>query len=314
MKKLETFFQSPKKVAAAALALILVVGGLVFATSQVNASRSQSTGIGLEKSVAVALADAGFEQNEVSGLRASFDKDDGINVYDVYFIAGGYEYEYTVKASDGTIVDSSIETPDGQKVSADETGDIGMEKAKEAALAHAGLKASQVDFTKAKSSTDNGRRIYEIEFFKDNVEYDYEILASTGEVMEFSKEAERQGTSSSGNAQSGSSGSNSGSSTSGSSGSNSGGSTSSSNQSGSSSSQSNFIGVDKAKSIALKDAGVSSSSATFMKAKLDRDDGYYLYEIEFYSGDMEYEYEINALTGAILERDRERMDYDDYWD
>ena len=65
---------------------------------------------------------------------------------------------------------------------------------------------------------------------------------------------------------------------------------------------------------ALKDAGVSSSSATFMKAKLDRDDGYYLYEIEFYSGDMEYEYEINALTGAILERDRERMDYDDYWD
>ena len=91
MKKLETFFQSPKKVAAAVLAVILVVGGLVVATSKVNASNSSSsTGIGLEKSVEVALADAGFEQSEVSNLRASFYRDDGVDVYDVYFIAGGY--------------------------------------------------------------------------------------------------------------------------------------------------------------------------------------------------------------------------------
>lgn len=311
MKKLETFFQSPKKVAAAVLAVILVVGGLVVATSKVNASNSSSsTGIGLEKSVEVALADAGFEQSEVSNLRASFDRDDGVDVYDVYFIAGGYEYEYTVKASDGTIIDSTIETPDGKQVTAEDTQDIGLEKAKSIALDHAGLKENQVDITKAKSSTDDGRQVYEIEFFKDNIEYDYEILASTGDILEHSKDAERatSGSSSSSSSTSG----NTGSSSSAGSGSSSGSSGSSSSSSGSS--QSGYIGVDKAKTIALKDAGVSSSSATFTKAKLDRDDGYYLYDIEFYAGDMEYEYEINALTGDILERDRERMDHDDYWD
>ena len=258
----------------------------------------------------MALADAGFEQSEVSNLRASFDRDDGVDVYDVYFIAGGYEYEYTVKASDGTIIDSTIETPDGKQVTAEDTQDIGLEKAKSIALDHAGLKENQVDITKAKSSTDDGRQVYEIEFFKDNIEYDYEILASTGDILEHSKDAERatSGSSSSSSSTSG----NTGSSPSAGSGSSSGSSGSSSSSSGSS--QSGYIGVDKAKTIALKDAGVSSSSATFTKAKLDRDDGYYLYDIEFYAGDMEYEYEINALTGDILERDRERMDHDDYWD
>ena len=210
MKKLETFFQSPKKVAAAALALILVVGGLVFATSKVNAAGSQSTGIGLEKSVAVALADAGFSQSEVSNLKASFDKDDGIDVYDVYFIAGGYEYEYTVKASDGAILDSTIETPDGKQVTAGDTQDIGLEKAKSIALNHAGLKESQVEFTKTKSSTDDGRLVYEIEFYLDNVEYDYEIAASSGEVLEFTKETKQsQGSGNSSSSSNGSSSKNS---------------------------------------------------------------------------------------------------------
>ena len=78
---------------------------------------------------------------------------------------------------------------------------------------------------------------------------------------------------------------------------------------------SKYIGVGKAKSIALKDAGVSASSVTFTKAKLDRDDGVAVYEIEFYSGDTEYEYEIDATSGAVRDRDSEHRDYDDDdWD
>jgi uncharacterized membrane protein YkoI len=45
-----------------------------------------------------------------------------------------------------------------------------------------------------------------------------------------------------------------------------------------------------------------------MRVKLDRDDGKMLYEVDFNSGLMEYEYEIDATSGAILESD---MDYDD---
>ena len=50
-----------------------------------------------------------------------------------------------------------------------------------------------------------------------------------------------------------------------------------------------FIGVDRAKSIALGHAGVSASSVAFSKAKLD-DDGRGVYEIEFYVGNTEYDY------------------------
>ncbi|WP_314874899.1 PepSY domain-containing protein [Stomatobaculum longum] len=62
-----------------------------------------------------------------------------------------------------------------------------------------------------------------------------------------------------------------------------------------------FIGVDRAKSIALGHAGVSASSVAFSKAKLDDDDGRGVYEIEFYVGNTEYDYEIDAHSGAILE-------------
>jgi len=45
-----------------------------------------------------------------------------------------------------------------------------------------------------------------------------------------------------------------------------------------------FIGVDRAKSIALGHAGVSGSSVSFSKAKLDDDDGRGVYEIDAHSG------------------------------
>ncbi|MCD7796182.1 MAG: PepSY domain-containing protein [Clostridiales bacterium] len=73
---------------------------------------------------------------------------------------------------------------------------------------------------------------------------------------------------------------------------------------------SKYIGVDKAKSIALDDVGLSASDVTFIKAKLERDDGVYEYEIEFIYGDLEYEFEINASTGKIISYDCENI-YDD---
>ena len=75
--------------------------------------------------------------------------------------------------------------------------------------------------------------------------------------------------------------------------------------------------MDKAKSIALNHTGVKASAATFTKAKLDKDDGHYDYEIVFYAGGVEYEYEIDATTGKIRDYDSERMeddDWDDDWD
>ena len=64
--------------------------------------------------------------------------------------------------------------------------------------------------------------------------------------------------------------------------------------------------MDQAKSIALKHAGLSASNVSFTKAKLEKDDGLRKYEIEFVKGNAEYEYEIDAATGSILEYDIDR--------
>lgn len=65
------------------------------------------------------------------------------------------------------------------------------------------------------------------------------------------------------------------------------------------------IGHAKAKSIALNHAGVSENEAYDMEIELDDEDGTLVYEVEFKSGGMEYSYEINAATGAILKHETE---------
>ena len=68
------------------------------------------------------------------------------------------------------------------------------------------------------------------------------------------------------------------------------------------------IGHAKAKSIALNHAGVSENEAYDMDIELDDEDGILVYEVEFKSGGMEYSYEINAATGAILKHETELDD------
>ena len=68
------------------------------------------------------------------------------------------------------------------------------------------------------------------------------------------------------------------------------------------------IGYAKAKSVALNHAGVSEVKAYDMDIELDYEDGTLVYEVEFKSGNMEYSYEINAATGAILKHEAELDD------
>ena len=68
------------------------------------------------------------------------------------------------------------------------------------------------------------------------------------------------------------------------------------------------IGHAKAKSIALNHAGVSESKAYDMEIELDDEDGTLVYEVEFKSGNMEYDYEIDAASGAILKHEAELDD------
>lgn len=60
------------------------------------------------------------------------------------------------------------------------------------------------------------------------------------------------------------------------------------------------ITMDEAIAIALKDAGFAEKDVKGLHAELDRDDGITYYDVEFYQGSKEYDYEIHAETGKIL--------------
>ena len=152
------------------------------------------------------------------------------------------------------------------------TSDVGLEKAKSIALADAGLIASQVTFTKARQDWDDGRMVYDVDFYTSTAKYDYEIAAN-GTVLQ--REQETFTTAGTGT---GTGTTNNGS----------------------------YIGVEKAKSIALANAGLSANQVTFVKAQQDWDDGRMEYEIEFYYGGMKYEYTILATNGTILDMEVDR--------
>ena len=73
---------------------------------------------------------------------------------------------------------------------ADTAADIGMEEAQRIALEHAGILDPETAFVlKCEKDWEDGRTVYEVEFVVDAKEYDYDIDASTGEVVAFDGDA-----------------------------------------------------------------------------------------------------------------------------
>lgn len=169
---------------------------------------------------------------------------------------------------------------------------IGVEAAKSAAFAHAGLDASQVTMGEVDFDYEDGRMVYELEFYANGAEYEYDIDASTGAVVKFSQEGGRTQTSSSVG-----SGGASGSAPSGS-----GGGTA---QTGAGGSSSPDIGSEAALAAALNHADVSQDQVYDLEVKQEYDDGRLEYEIEFKTGGWEYEYTISAADGTILDYERD---------
>ncbi len=67
-------------------------------------------------------------------------------------------------------------------------GPLTMEEAKQIALEYAGVKASEATFTRAYRDWDDGREVYELEFYANDMEYDVDVDVSTGRITDFSTE------------------------------------------------------------------------------------------------------------------------------
>lgn len=172
---------------------------------------------------------------------------------------------------------------------------IGKTKARQIALNHAGV--SNPNYIEVEFDADDGLIIYEVEFNTSSREYEYEIDAKTGDIIYTNYESndDNYNYSSSNNSTSSSNNSSSNS------------NSSSSNRS-STSTSSNYISSSKARQIALNHAGATSNTATRIHVELDREDNEY--QVEFIYNNREYDYEINATTGKILDYDSERLDND----
>ncbi len=71
-----------------------------------------------------------------------------------------------------------------------------------------------------------------------------------------------------------------------------------------------YISTEKARELALADAGVNANDALFLKSCLDWENGKACYEVDFCSGNTEYDYELDACTGIILDKDFDCDDFD----
>gem|GEM_PF-164789 len=283
-----------------------------------NTTSTQSTPqyISVSKAKSIALTHAGLTESQVTFIKTHLERDDGRTIYDVEFYGDNVEYDYEIDAVDGAILefDRDIEnysipnnstaqnttsTQSTPQTTPHSTAQyINEAKAKSIALTHAGLTESQVIFIKAHLERDDGRTIYDVEFYSGNVEYDYEIDAVNGAILEFDRDIENYSIPNN-----------------------------SANQvtatpqptqqptmqqpttQPTQNSNEQYIGESKAKSIALTHAGLTESQVIFIKAHLERDDGRMTYDVEFYGGNVEYDYEIDAISGTILEFDRDIENY-----
>ena len=157
---------------------------------------------------------------------------------------------------------------------------IGMDAARTAAEEYAGMTALDSVTAEVDSELDESLAHYEVELHTAWGEFEYLVDAYTGKVLSGQKDLLT--TASTPNE-----------------------TTKPSDQKPDPSGTAQNIGYAKAKSIALNHAGVSENEAYDMDIELDNEDGILVYEVEFKSGNMEYDYEINAATGAILTHETE---------
>ncbi len=151
-------------------------------TASPSATAVPAGEISLEEAKAIALEKAGVRESDVTFTKTKLETDHGVREYDIEFRSDTAKYSVEIKASDGTITSWDIDNKVSQ--SNDNSGaDIGAAKAREAALEKAGLSESDVTGLHTEVDFENGRKIYEVEFYKDRVEYSAEVLASDGSII-----------------------------------------------------------------------------------------------------------------------------------
>lgn len=101
----------------------------------------------------------------------------------------------TMKPNVGAVTTSPAQTTAPAQSTTPSTGSAPVNgmvdegKALEIALAHTGVKAADATVTKSRLDYEDGRQVYEIEWYANGAKYDYEIAVATGEIINSGYEA-----------------------------------------------------------------------------------------------------------------------------
>ena len=290
-----------------ALTLAAALAGCGAAAPAANQTQAgQPSYISMTQAQTTALDAAHIDAASADISSSTLDEVAGVSCYKVEFTAGGRAYDYSINAETGEVLEMSVrdeaapadapqtDAPVSDTASAPapassnttstlvqaapntnaSAGKVDEARAKEIALNHAGVKAADATVTKSKLDYEDGRQVYEIEFYVSGssgyTEYDYEIEAATGKIVSYDHDAESYAPPA----------------------------------------QSTNSGVKVTEATAKKTALSRVSGATekdIYEWKLDYDDGRAEYEGKIIYGGMEYEFTINAATGAVTEWDAESV-------
>lgn len=158
-------------------------------TVQNNAAQNNTGNqdIGEDAALQAALNAAGVSESDISRLQVSQDRDDGRLTYDVRFDVGQTEYDYEILASDGQILGSDVEQNKSGRQNTNNSGAaVSMEEATATALAK--VPGATENDIRIELERDDGRLIYEGNIIYQQMEYEFEIDANTGEVLSWSEE------------------------------------------------------------------------------------------------------------------------------
>ena len=248
--------------------------------------------ISMEAAQEVALKAANIAAEDATISATTLNEVAGTSCYKVEFTSGDYAYAYTVNAETGAVMEMSsreknavdtqaqteatVPTADSATTQSSAvataqtvTGTVDEEMAQKIALEHAGVKATDATITKSKLDYEGRRQVYEIEWYADGKKYDYEIAVDTDEILSSAYDEKTSGWS-----------------------------------------VSNSSNVTVSEADAKQTALGRVSGATqkdIYEWKFDYDDGRPEYEGKIIYGGTEYDFTIDASSGAVIEWEAESV-------
>ena len=190
-------------------------------------TKEQTQMIPMEEAQEAALKAADIEAADADISATTLSEVAGVACYKVEFTFGEYAYAYTINAETGAVMEMSsqeqnAQTSGTQTETADPaasapaqtsgsasaqaqtsaaapaqnatgTGTVDEAAAQKIALEHAGVKAADATITKSKLDYEDGRQVYDIEWYVGGAKYDYEIATDTGEIISSAYEEKTMG-------------------------------------------------------------------------------------------------------------------------